>query len=136
MSSSSSNRSSVVSLFAFSIFVLAALACQADPVGIVDISAEDFLSQPPANATILDVRTPEEFARGHVPNATLIPHSELAERIAELGTEKDNPVVVYCQSGKRAGMAGNILVEAGFTNVMHLDGDMKGWRANNRPMER
>ena len=116
--------------------LFAITACQATPSTVRDISQEKFIEQPPANAVILDVRTPEEFARGHVPNAILIPHTELASRISELGTGKGEPIVVYCESGKRAGMAGEILLEAGFSNVFHLDGDMRGWRENNRPIER
>jgi len=117
------------------IALIALTACQATPASVRDISQEDFINQPPAEAVILDVRTPEEFARGHVPNAVLIPHGELASRISELGAETGNPVVVYCESGKRASLAGEVLLDAGFTNVLHLDGDMRGWRANDRPTE-
>ena len=61
------------------VWIFAALfaiaACQATPPSVHDISQEDFINQPPANALILDVRSHEEFARGHVPNAVLIPHT-------------------------------------------------------------
>ena len=49
---------------------------------------------------LLDVRTPEEFAQGHLPGAVLIPHDQLASRLAEI--EGKPWVLVYCRSGARA----------------------------------
>jgi len=111
------------------------IACQDVPASVRDISQEEFVASPPVGALILDVRSEEEFAKGHVPNAILIPHDELAARVSELGSDTGRPVVVYCESGKRAGMAGTTLLEAGFTDVAHLDGDMRGWRESGRPTE-
>lgn len=78
---------------------------------------------------ILDVRSEEEYADGHVPGALHIPHDELAARLTELETSKDKPIVVYCRSGKRAAKALTILHEAGFTRLLHLTGDMPGWES-------
>ena len=69
------------------------------------------------------------------PGSTNIPHDELAARLEELESRSDRPIVVYCKSGKRAGMAANVLVDAGYANVQHLVGDMDGWRASGRPIE-
>jgi phage shock protein E len=110
-------------------------ACQSPSAGVRDISQEEFVKNPPAGALILDVRTPDEYARGHVPKAILIPHDQLAARIGEIEVDRDAPVVVYCESGKRAGMAGQTLVDAGFSQVLHLDGDMRAWRESGRPTE-
>jgi rhodanese-related sulfurtransferase len=84
---------------------------------------------------ILDVRTQAEFSSGHVPGAVNIPHDELAMRLSDLDSETDRPVVVYCRSGKRAGLASTVLLEAGYTNVLHLDGDMNAWKASGLPTE-
>ncbi len=62
-------------------------------------------------ALLLDVRTPQEFAEGHVPGAKNIPVQELAQRIAELGAARR--VVVYCRSGGRSASAAQILRQAG-----------------------
>jgi len=110
-------------------------ACEGAPTVVRDISQEEFIESPPAGALLLDVRSQEEFSKGHIPNAVLIPHDELASRLAELGSDSGRPVVVYCESGRRAGMAGETLLQAGFTNVAHLDGDMRGWRESGRPTE-
>lgn len=82
---------------------------------------------------ILDVRTPEEFASGHVPGAMNVPHTELAQRLGGLGLDADAEVVVYCERGGRARAAESILEEHGFRAVRHLDGDMKGWRSARLP---
>ena len=123
------------SILALLIVPFVLIACQDAPVSVRDMSQEEFVSSPPPGVLILDVRSQEEFAKGHVPNALLIPHDELESRVAELGSDSDRPVVVYCESGKRAGMAGETLLEAGFTNVSHLEGDMRGWRESGRPTE-
>ncbi len=81
---------------------------------------------------ILDVRTPEEYAKGHVPGAILIPHDQLAERLGELGNVQE--VVVYCHSGRRAGLAERILTEAGF-GVSLLEGSWLAWQAAELPVE-
>lgn len=83
---------------------------------------------------ILDVRTPAEFAAGHIPGAVNIPHTEIEARMSELGDQQDREIVVHCKSGRRAGMAEEQLVAAGYTNILHLDGDMQGWEAGGRPV--
>ena len=108
-------------------------ACNAAPAGVEEISADELLSAPPADALVLDVRSAEEFASGHVPRAVNIPHSELATRLSELPESRNAPVIVYCESGKRAGMAADVLLDAGYGRVLHLAGDMKGWREAGRP---
>jgi rhodanese-related sulfurtransferase len=82
---------------------------------------------------LLDVRTPEEFASGHVPGARNVSHEQLAARLGELGPPGE--VVVYCESGRRAAMAAEVLAGAGFS-VQHLTGDMRAWREAGRPLER
>lgn len=75
---------------------------------------------------VLDVRTSVEYATGHIDGATNISHDELAERIGEVGKltggDKSRPIVVYCRSGKRAGMAKKVLTEAGYEQVTNLGG--------------
>jgi len=72
-------------------------------------------------AVILDVRTPAEFAAGHVANAVNIPVQELAGRVGEVGPT-NRAVVVYCRSGNRSAKATRILVDAGFGDVTDAGG--------------
>lgn len=84
---------------------------------------------------ILDVRRPDEFNVGHVPNAINIPHTELEDHLEQLRTNIDKGIVVYCESGRRAAIAKDILTRAGFTRILHLQGDMKAWRMNGLPIQ-
>ena len=67
-------------------------------------------------AKVVDVRTPDEFAAGHYAGAVSIPLQELEKRLSDVGPT-NKPVVVYCLSGHRAGVAKQILLKAGFTDV-------------------
>lgn len=82
---------------------------------------------------LLDVRTPEEFAAGHVPGAVNIPHDQVESRLAEIPHDKD--VVLYCHSGRRAGIAASALAAHGYKRLAHLEGDMIAWQGNGRPLE-
>lgn len=77
-------------------------------------------------ALLLDVRTPEEFAEGHVEGAINIDHTEVAGRLDEIrslvGGDVHKPVVVYCKSGRRAGLVKQQLLDAGFDRVTNLGG--------------
>jgi phage shock protein E len=84
------------------------------------------------NLVVLDVRTPEEFASGHIPGAVNIPHDQLPNRLAELAGAKSKDVVVYCRSGRRSAMAQETLSAQGFKSVLHLEGDMLKWQEDKR----
>jgi rhodanese-related sulfurtransferase len=73
-----------------------------------------------AGATVLDVRTREEYAQGAYPGALHIPVQELPQRMAEV--PKDKPLVVYCAAGARAANAVKILQAAGFPDVVNAGG--------------
>lgn len=75
-------------------------------------------------ALLLDVRTPGEFAGGHVEGAKNVPVETLPSGAAGLPTDK--PVVVYCRSGARSARAKGILMQSGFATVHDL-GPMSAW---------
>jgi phage shock protein E len=105
---------------------------------VAEVSADVLLqrSGKPGAPLILDVRTPEEFAQGHVPGAKNIPHDQIGKRLGELSAYKSQDVVLYCRSGRRAGIAADELSAAGFTKLSHLTGDMQQWLADQRPTEK
>jgi rhodanese-related sulfurtransferase len=82
-----------------------------------------------STVTILDVRSPEEFAQGHLQKARLIPVGEIVNKIGELSSLKDNRILVYCHSGNRSAAACRILQQNGFTKVDNLDGGISAWTA-------
>lgn len=83
---------------------------------------------------LLDVRTPEEFRAGHVPGAINIPVQELDARQADIAALGEQPLVVYCRTGHRAGIALQWLAARGHQHLSHLEGDMQGWVAAGRPV--
>jgi phage shock protein E len=84
-----------------------------------------------AGAFVLDVRQPEEWAAGHIPDATLIPLGELQARLVEV--PKDRPVVVVCRSGNRSAQGRDILLAAGYPAVTSMSGGMNDWTAAGYP---
>jgi len=77
---------------------------------------------------ILDVRRPDEFAAGHIPNAINVPNESIGtDEIPEL-PNKDQLIMVYCRSGRRSKEASDKLVKLGYTNIVEFGGilDWKG----------
>ena len=77
--------------------------------------------------TILDVRQPGEYERGHIPGAKLIPVGDLNERVAELDADKET--IVYCAIGGRSRVAAQMLAGKGFKEVINLTGGIKAWHS-------
>ena len=78
------------------------------------------------NAVLLDVRTPREFAAGHIPGAVNLDYREIvpqnAGMIEEALPDKSAPIYSYCRSGARSGMAVGILKQMGYMRVTNLGG--------------
>jgi rhodanese-related sulfurtransferase len=113
---------------------VAALAVASEPA-VTPMSQQALLehqSKHPGHLFVLDVRTPQEYAEGHVPGAVNVPYDQLASRLAEVPKDKD--VVLYCKSGRRAGIAADVLAANGYTRLSHLEGDMNAWIEKGRPV--
>lgn len=123
-------------LSAVCILLAPCLACTDEAPAMSQQALVERLAAADAHAlVVLDVRTAGEYDAGRVPGALNIPHDQLADRLAELGADRDREVVVYCRSGRRADIALGVLRAAGFTRVSHLEGDYLGWSAAGRPVE-
>lgn len=90
-----------------------------------DVSPAEARRLVEGGALLLDVRTPGEFAGGHLPSAVNVPVGELGGRLGSLAP-KDRAVVVYCASGVRSAVAAGVLRDAGFSTVKNL-GAMSRW---------
>jgi hydroxyacylglutathione hydrolase len=71
---------------------------------------------------IIDVRSPEEYKAGHIPNAINMNVDGFEDRIGEIEDLKEFPIITYCNSGKKSGQVAEILVNNGFTDVTNADG--------------
>ena len=85
------------------------------------------IASPPSDLVILDVRTPEEFADGHVEGATMLDfyRADFADELAKL--DRDVPYVLYCRSGNRSGQTLELMRELGFSSVQDVDGGIVSW---------
>jgi phage shock protein E len=72
--------------------------------------------------TLIDVRTAEEFAAGHIDGAINIPFEIIVPELAKLNIDTDDEVVLYCRSGNRSGIAQESLVKQGYTNTYNAGG--------------
>ena len=81
---------------------------------------------------IVDVREPEEWHAGHIPDALHIPLSQLAARLAELDPGRET--IIVCHSGSRSADAATYLRQAGFTQVYNLSGGLLAWARQRLPL--
>lgn len=105
-----------------------ALAALASTVSVAEAAAlrDD-------GALVLDVREPDEYAAGHIPDATLIPLGQLATRAGEL--DRGERIVVVCRSGNRSAEGRDMLLGAGFHAVTSVEGGMTDWASAGLPVE-
>lgn len=73
-------------------------------------------------ALVVDVRSEREYAGGHLDGSMLIPHNQVLDQFARREIPKDRPVVLYCRSGNRSGMAVAALRDAGYTQIFNGGG--------------
>ncbi len=90
------------------------------------INAEDPL--------VLDVREPNEYAGGRLPNALHIPLSQLKDRAAEIKKHVARPVIVYCDRGMRSSAATSAHTRLGYTRVQSLRGGVRAWKEAGLPL--
>lgn len=107
-----------------------------DGPGVRVASAQDVatvLAADPA-PVLIDVRTPAEFAEGHIEGATLIDYnaSDFRDRVAEL--DPDATYVIYCRSGNRSAGARAVLEDLGFVDVTDIEGGILAWNAAGLPV--
>jgi len=98
--------------------------------GFATISALDAASitdDPPADLVVLDVRTPEEFAEGHLDGAVLVDFydADFADQLAAL--DPDVPYLVYCRSGNRSGQTLSVMEQLGFASAVDVGGGIIAW---------
>lgn len=76
--------------------------------------------------TVIDVRTPDEYAAGHIPGSLLIPFDEIKVKSDQLPQDKNTEIVVYCRSGRRSAIAAETLISLGYAKIYDL-GAVSSW---------
>ena len=76
--------------------------------------------------TVIDVRTKEEYASGHVPGSILIPFDEIKAKAGQLPQDKNTEIVVYCRSGRRRAIAADTLIALGYNRIYDM-GAISSW---------
>lgn len=105
------------------------------PARAVDLSVSDLQAASVGGMQVLDVRTAEEFAEGHVPGAINIPLQELQSRSAELAALKDREFAVICAVGGRSSSATGLLHRQGYSGARNVAGGTQAWEAAGYPLE-
>ena len=111
------------------------LAGCSSSTGAIDLGVSEFSTKvAEAGVITLDVRTPSEFAEGHVEGARLIyfQSGNFEKEIATL--DKNATYAVYCRSGNRSGQAVKVMQDAGFTNVFNMNGGVIDWANAGLPL--
>lgn len=98
--------------------------------------AELYKKMKSKDVIIIDVRTPQEYTRGHLPKARNIPLLEFNDRLEELGAYKNNEIFLVCASGVRSQSATQTLIKHGFTQAWNVLGGTRGWQAKGFPTDK
>lgn len=111
--------------------------CSSGTLATEKLGIEEFAEKiTDTSITVLDVRTPMEFAQGHIDRAVNIDFqgSEFEKKVLNL--DKDAPIAIYCRSGNRSSQAVKVMEKLGFTNLYDMDGGVIDWAAANKPLFR
>ncbi len=125
-------------VFLASLVNMASCQSSGGPHGTIkqNISVNDFDNKLSAgNVQLIDVRTPEEYAQGHLKNAVNLNYNsdDFEKQIAKL--DKTRPVMLYCLSGGRSGKAAGKMEDMGFAEVYNMDGGIMKWNSAGKPLE-
>jgi rhodanese-related sulfurtransferase len=108
------------------LLVVVLTACGISSEGYRNVSSEEAKQLiDNKEVVLLDVRTPEEYQEGHIPNAILLPLQELENKLNDL--DKEETYIVVCRSGNRSTQASEILINNKFTNINNMIGGMNNW---------
>lgn len=123
-------------LIAFTLFSVAVAAQNLSTISVAESHALIQTNSDNANFIVLDVRTPAEYAQGHLQQSRLL-NFRSNEFAAQLnGLDKSKTYLIYCRSGGRSGQALQLMEQQGFKSVYNMDGGFNEWRDAAFPFER
>jgi rhodanese-related sulfurtransferase len=121
-------------LFGLTFFVAILMIACNTPNNVLDVNQfEQKLTG--SNTLVIDVRTPQEFAEGHIEGAMNIDYYDIHFENKINAIDKSKTILVYCKSGNRSGKAATILAKNKFKNVYDLSGGITNWIASGKSVE-
>lgn len=130
----SGNNVLLVSALMISFFVAIFLELRRKANGMVNVEPVEAVGLINNNAVVLDVRSADAHARGHIVGARSIPTDELDAKLSTLAQYKSTPIIAVCESGMSSTRSVNALRKEGFESVYGLKGGMAGWSQAGLPV--
>ena len=129
-----SNNTLLVLALLTSFFVVVFTELRRKAGDVTSILASNAVQLINNDAAVIDVRSAESFARGHITNARNVPFDELEGRLDKLASLKSKPIIAVCDAGITSNKALAKFKEAGFESVYNLKGGMTGWSQEGLPI--
>ena len=128
------NHTLLVTALMVSFFLLIATELRRKAAGMINIEPADAIALMNNDAMVIDVRSADAYANGHIVNARNIPFDELSANEARLNQFKPKPVVTVCDTGMTSVRAVDALKKQGFENVYGIKGGMNAWSQAGLPV--
>ena len=104
-------------------------------VELIDVhELKQRIDNPDKTLILLDVRTVSEYQSGHIKDSINIPHDQLILNVNILDQYRNQPIVVFCRSGRRAQLVIDALIENKFDQIVDLEGDILAWKTSGFPV--
>ncbi|MBT8087872.1 MAG: rhodanese-like domain-containing protein [Gammaproteobacteria bacterium] len=129
-----SNHPLLVAALMVSFFIVVFTELRRKAGGLVNVEAADAVRLINNDGVVIDIRSNDAYARGHIVNAKNIPSDELGAKLGQLESFKDKPLIAVCDNGITSTRAVNTLRDAGFESVYNLKGGMNGWTQSGLPV--
>jgi len=124
----------LVSALMISFFLVVFSELRRKASGLINVEASEAVKLINNDAIVVDIRSADAFARGHIVNAKNIPPDELDSRLSQLEQHKANPVIAVCDNGITSTRTVNTLRGAGFESAYGLKGGMTNWNQAGLPV--
>lgn len=128
------NHPLLVSALVFSFFVLIFTELQRNARGLVNVEPQDAVRLINSDAVVIDLRSPEAFARGHIVNAKNMPYEDLPANTDKIAKYAKKAIVAVCEAGATSSKVVNSLRKTGLENVYGLKGGINAWTQANLPL--
>lgn len=130
----SANHTLLVGGLIFSFFLLVFTELRRKARGLTHVEPQDAVKLINADAVVIDLRSAEAFARGHIVNAKNIPIEELEANREKIGKFKSKPIIAVCDAGATSARAVDSLRKSGMESVYGLKGGLSAWTEANLPL--